>query len=206
MIFLKSLLETTIINKTLIVVDIQPEYQSAFGFKIKKFTNFINENYDNISKLVFLYNGIDTVGELDEMSYKSWLSENGLDENVIDGSTFYDKGYAFFRYCMDRSIDESATINFVRFMYENNINDSREMNREMWTKYLRQYRRTDKKQVMELLQHSDDMINIPDLMNYIKRFNNITLTGGGINECLKEVEIALGALNMSYNVLKEFTY
>ena len=107
---------------------------------------------------------------------------------------------------MDSHIDESATINFVRFMYENNINDSREMNREMWTKYLRQYRRTDKKQVMELLQHSDDMVNIPDLMDYIKRFNNIVLTGGGVNECLKEVEISLKALNKQYDILEDFTY
>lgn len=207
MILLKSLLcEGEVSGKTLIVVDIQPEYEKGFGFKIEEFTQFINENYENMSKLVFLYNWADTVGDLDEMGYKYWLCEHGLDENIADSSTFYDKGYAFFRYCMDSSIDESATINFVRFMYENDITDSREMNREMWTKYLKQYRRTDKKQVMELLQHSDDMVNIPDLMNYIKRFNNIMLTGGGVNECLKEVEIALGALNKTYDTLEEFTY
>jgi hypothetical protein len=32
------------------------------------------------------------------------------------------------------------------------------------------------------------------------------LCGGGINECLKEVEIALDALNKTYTTFDRFTY
>jgi hypothetical protein len=129
-----------------------------------------------------------------------------MEESVIEGAVFYDKGYAFFRYCMDSQIDDGATSNFVRFMYENDIRDSRDMTREMWAKYLREYRRTDRKEVYELLKCAGDCVHIPDLMDYIRRFRNIILTGGGVDQCLKEVEIALQALRLPYEIDNTFTY
>jgi len=204
MIKLKSLISEQLFSgKTFISVDIQPAYQNAFGFKIYDYCEFLN-NLD-CSKLIFLFNGPD-LGFPDENEYKYWLLENGANEDVIANANFYDKGYAFFRYCMDNSLDDNAIANFVRFMYENDIRDSRDMTREMWAKYLRQHRKTDKKEVYELLRDSGDCVHIPDLMDYIKRYNNIILTGGGINECLKEVEIALKALNKPYQVYQKYTY
>jgi hypothetical protein len=43
-------------------------------------------------------------------------------------------------------------------------------------------------------------------MDFLKPYNGIILTGGGINECLKEVEISLKALGKNYTVFTEFTY
>jgi hypothetical protein len=43
-------------------------------------------------------------------------------------------------------------------------------------------------------------------MDFLKNYSNIVLLGGGVNECLKEVEIALLALNKNFNVLRQFTY
>jgi hypothetical protein len=60
--------------------------------------------------------------------------------------------------------------------------------------------------VRDLLENADDLINIPDLMDFLQNKNNITLTGGGINQCLKEVEIALLALDKPYSIISEFTY
>ena len=37
-------------------------------------------------------------------------------------------------------------------------------------------------------------------------YGSMSYGGGGINECLKEVEIALDALDKPYNVLTKFTY
>jgi uncharacterized protein related to proFAR isomerase len=50
--------------------------------------------------------------------------------------------------------------------------------------------------------------NIPlSLLKHIReKFNNIVLLGGGIDECLKEVEIALLSLDMEYETLQEFIY
>jgi hypothetical protein len=193
-------------GKTFISVDIQPEYSPDKAFSMESYMTFLNENYDDFQDLIFLYNGAETLGMIPEQEYREWLFSNGLEERVLDGAKFYDKGYAFFRYCMDKSIDETAVANFVRFMYENNVHDSRDMTREMWAKYLREYRRTDRKEVYELLKHSDDCVHIPDLMDYLKRFRNIVLTGGAINECLKEVEIALQALKQPYQIEQKYTY
>jgi hypothetical protein len=37
-------------------------------------------------------------------------------------------------------------------------------------------------------------------------YRGIVVCGGGVNECLKEVEIALQALDKPYNVLTQYTY
>jgi len=193
-------------GKTFISVDIQPEYEKYLGFKPYEFTEFLNKNSDSFYRLVFLYNGHETLGMSTEEEYKYWLMENELGEEILDGAQFYDKGYAFFRYCMDNSLDETVIANFVRFMYDNDIRDSRNMTRDMWAKYLREHRRTDRKEAFDLLHQSGDCVHIPDLMDYLKQYRNIVLTGGGINECLKEVEIALEALRIPYTVDQQFTY
>jgi len=202
----KLLMESETVGKTFVSVDIQPEYENGFDFQLYTLVEFLNTHYDDMAQLVFLYNGHETLGMIREMDYKMWWLENGLREDIVDSAIFYDKGYAFFRYCMDSGLDHDVTVNFIRFLYENDIRDSREMDRNMWAKYLRQYRRTDKKEAHELLASSADCVNIPDLMDFIKRFSNLVLTGGGINECLKEVEIALQALNKSYKIFSKFTY
>lgn len=207
MIKLANLLtEQSFDGKTFISVDVQPEYENAFSFNIYEFTKFINDISNEVNKIVFLYNGEETIGGISEERYKFWLYENQMNEDVIDSITFYDKGYAFFRYCMDSYLDDDITVNFVKFMYDNNIRDSRYMTRDMWAKYLRLHRHTDKKEAYELLDKSSDCVNIPELMDFLKRYRNIILCGGSINECLREVEIALMALRLPYDIYHRFTY
>ena len=64
----------------------------------------------------------------------------------------------------------------------------------------------DVEHLRELLEFADDCIYIPDLMDYLKKYNDVFLCGGGLEECLKEVEIALLALEKPFNILSEFTY
>ena len=172
-----------------------------------EWVNFINENAES-NDIVFLYNGADTLGMIDEHSFKEWLLDLGVDEDIVYNATFYDKGYAFFRYCMDSNIDETAISNLVKFMIKNNINDSRDINSDFWDDFRNEYKGDDYStgEIRGLLENADDMINIPDLMDFIRNYSNIVLTGGGVNECLKEVEIALMSLDKNYNVLSQFTY
>lgn len=189
-------------GKHLVVVDIQPEYSKYIPF-LPNFIDFLNENYDKVSRLTFLYNGYDTLGMVNENEYQMWWIENGLDESVLDVAKFYDKGYAFFRYCMDEGVDEDKIVGLVRLMIDKNINDSRELDEEFWNEYMETHGHEDVRQLLEL---ADDCITIPDLMRELKNYNNIILCGGGINECLKEVEIALNALGKNYLVLTKYTY
>jgi len=205
-----KLLENSGINlvqgANFISVDIQPEYESYITFNLDSFIMFLNKNIDVMNSLTFLYNGQDTLGMVSEAGYRDWLYENGLQEEVLDSARFYDKGYAFFRYCMDEGIEEEETVNLVKYMIQNNINDSRDIDEEMWNGFMTEYG-YDSSAVRDLLEAASDMINIPDLMDYLQRFGGkLVICGGGINECFKEVEIALTALGKNYNVLTEYTY
>lgn len=191
-------------NKTIINVDIQPEYKDYITFDLDDWSKFINNNSDK-NDIIFLYNGYETLGMVEESDYREWLIELGIDKDVVYNATFYDKGYAFFRYCMDNSIEEENIVDFVKFMINNDINDSRDIDEDMWNKYMSEMER-DNDDVRDLLENSDDMINIPGLMDFIKEYDNIVLLGGGINECLKEVEIALLVLDKNYNTVSEFIY
>lgn len=191
-------------NKTIINVDIQPEYENSITFNLYEWVEFINESYKN-NDIIFLYNGNDTLGMIEEWDYKTWLLDNGISEEVIYGATFYDKGYAFFRFCMDNSIDEENIADFVKYMIEVDITDSRDINKEMWDDYMIKTNH-DSEDIRDLLELSDDLINVPDLMDFIRDYENIILLGGGIEECLKEVEIALMSLEKDYKVHFEYTY
>lgn len=200
---LEQILKEDISGKHLVVVDVQPEYESSFGNMATHLAEFINENMSNINRLTFLYNGEDTLGMISESAYQNWWYDQGLDEDIAFNAHYYDKGYAFFRYCMDSGIDETQIVNLVRYMIANNVNDSRELEEEFWDGFIDQYGDTD---IRELVEFSDDCINIPDLMDELSNYDNIVICGGGINECLKEVEIALDALNKPFSKLDEFTY
>lgn len=196
--------ESNFEGKTIINVDIQPEYKNYISFNLREWVNFINTNAA-LNNIVFLYNGADTLGMIDENSFQNWLVELGVDEDVVYNATFYDKGYAFFRYCMDNSIDEDNIVDLVKYMVRHNINDTRDIDGDMWNDYMEETNH-DQQDVRDLLENAGDMITIPDLMSFLERYSNIVLMGGGINECLKEVEIALLALDKNYNTLSEFVY
>jgi hypothetical protein len=199
----RTLTEATLNGKTIINVDIQPEYQSAISF-IDEWVNFINESDEN-NRIVFLYNGQDTLGMVSESDYINWLFDLGIDEDVLNNATFYDKGYAFFRYCLDNSIDDDAIVDLVKYMLTNDITDSRDIDEDMWNDFMNSTNHS-RQDVRDLLENADDLINIPELMEFLQNKNNIALTGGGVNECLKEVEIALLAMDKPYSIISEFTY
>ena len=204
------MLETAGLNSVqganLITVDVQPEYQDYLSFDLSDYLQYLNANIENMSSLTFLYNGADTLGMVSESDFQMWLVENGFEEDNLNYSRFYDKGYAFFRYCMDEGIDDDDIVGLVQYMVRHDINDTRDIDAEMWQDFM-QETGADQSDVRDLLETADDMLNIPDLMDFLKNYGGkIVLTGGGINECLKEVEIALMALRKPYNVLTQYTY
>ena len=188
-------------GKTIINVDIQPEYESGFSHFTNEWIEFLNNSNEN-NNIIFLFNGPE-LGFPSESEYINWLYEQGINEDVIDNATIFDKGYAYFRYCLDEGIDEDQIANLVKFMIDNDINDSRDIDEDFWSKFIDQYGNED---IKDLMEFSDDALYIPELMDFLKNKSNIVLTGGGINECLKEVEIALLALDKNYQILSKFTY
>lgn len=191
-------------NQNVISVDIQEAYQDYMGFKPWHFGDMINKNFESMNSLTFLFNG-ESMGFPDEEQYRWWLIETcEIQEEITAAAHFYDKGYAFFRYCMDEGIDDDELTDFIKFMIKHEINDSRDIDEQMWKMFMQEYNYQD---IHDLLEPAEDMINIPDLMEFLEHYRgNLTICGGGINECLKEVELALMVLDKPYNVLTPWTY
>lgn len=192
-------------NETLIVVDIQPEYQNGFTFDIEEFTEFLNENVLKYKDVYLLYNGADTLGMISEQEYFLWLIENGLEEETLDDIIFLDKGYAFFRACMDTGVTDCLA-ELISWMYKNKITDSRDIDDEHWDKINQKYGKDYCEEIRDFLS-GGDMVNIPDLMDELVNINNkIVITGGAEGECLEEVTIALDALDKKYSKFRDFIY
>lgn len=190
------------LNKILIVVDIQPEYTKREGeFSVYAFCNWLNSQ--KYKKIVFLYNGED-LGMTNKTDLQMWYMEHNLDESKLQNSIFIDKGYAFFRYLMDKGYDDEDVVSVVKFMLDNNINDSRDITEEQWNVFVKN---TNKQEIRDVLEHSGDMIHIPDVMDKLTEYSGqLDLVGGAKNECLREVEIILAVQNKKYNLLKQWIY
>lgn len=185
-------------NKTLIVVDIQPEYENYMKFKPYQFTQWLNENSSEYNRIVFLFNGPD-LGFPSEHEYIGWLLENDLNEELLNEIQFYDKGYNFFRNAIDAGLDTIEIVKLIKYMIDNNINDSRDI--KQW-----QTLNLDPS-VIETLEDNEDSINIPDVLHYLTDIpGDLYICGGGKNECLLEVELCLQAKDRNYTKLNQWIY
>ena len=190
-------------SNNLIIVDVQPEYENYISFDIEEFCEWLNENADSYDKVIFFWNGPE-LGMVEEYELTEWFYSNGLEEDVVSNSTWYDKGYAFFRYCIDEGIDDDDIVSLIKFMWDESIYDSRDIDDEVWKMFIEKYGESP---VRELLQGADDLVSIPDLMDKLKNITGTNyLCGGGANECLKEVEIALLALDKEIRFIEKWVY
>jgi hypothetical protein len=196
-----------------VICDIQPEYQSWMrdSFAIGRFIDWLSSLLDSGADVLYLYNG-ESMGMCSETVLKEWLVDDcGLGPDLLDGEEsnghirFYDKGYAFFRTCLDSGIAEEDVVALVRFMIDHDVHDSRELSGDDWDRFVSEHD-LDLSELRSLMEISDECIWIPDLMDELRPLSNVVLTGGGVEECLKEVEIALQALDMSYVLERRFLY
>ena len=186
----------------LVVVDVQPEYESGTSFDIGDMLRTAAEDY---SEILFLFNGEDTLGMISESALKDYYFEKlDYDEEVFDEllakSEFFDKGYGFFRDVMDSSVcfDRTSIVKIVKYMIDNEIQDIRDLEEED----------VNAIGVSELLV--DDLEDygfwVPELEEVLPRWNGSDLAGGARNECMAEVEILGAAQGLSFNHIDDFIY
>jgi hypothetical protein len=184
-------------DRVLISVDIQPEYQSAISFSIESWIEWLQET--DYSKYILLYNGPE-LGMINESEYKYWLFEHGMSEEFMDSCIFYDKTYAFFRSCMDEGYGDDL-VDIIQYMWKNDITDSRDIDEDQWKQL-----NIQNKDLETYLQGAE-MITIPDIMYKLDTIHRpIDVVGGGTNECLEEIRLALTALNKSYRNINKWIY
>ena len=187
---------------SLVVVDVQPEYESNTRFDIGDMLRTAAEDY---SRVLFLFNGEDTLGMISESALKNFYFEK-LDydeeafEDLLSKSTFFDKGYGFFRDVMDSSVcfDRASIVKIVKYMIDNDIRDIRDLEEED----------IESIGVSELLIEDleDYGFWIPDLEDELPSWSGSDLAGGARNECMAEVEILGAAQGLSFNHVDRFIY
>ncbi len=187
-------------KNNVICVDIQPMYKNYIHFDIYEFTQFLKEQ----GKILYYYNGPDTVGSDTKTDIINWLNEeSNYDEELFNklnskNTLWYDKGYAFFRSWMDLGADVGFIKQAIRFMMLKKKNDSREIDPETWLK--------------EFPDDYDDVYNhdpiyLPDIpLNVLKKWSGSYIVGGGKNECLKEVQLLMSIFNIKAKEVKKFIY
>ena len=201
--YIRALLEQEQGSKgKLVVVDVQPEYESGTSFDIGDMLRTAAEDY---SEILFLFNGEDTLGMISESALRDYYFEKlDYDEEVFDEllskSEFFDKGYGFFRDVMDSSVcfDRTSIVKIVKYMIDKDIQDIRDLEEED----------VDAIGVDELL--FDDLEDygfwVPDLSDELPSWSGSDLAGGARNECMAEVEILGAAQGLSFNHVDQFIY
>lgn len=185
-----------------ISVDVQPEYEDVIPFDIVEYYEWMNESFNEV---VVYVNG-EELGFPNIEEHKQWLVyEKDVPEEIVysDKFEFREKGYAFFRSCMDTGRVE-CLIDIIRYMFDNHITDSRDI--DIDDNPFKDQTNCD--DILEFIINSGDTINIPDLMFELKDdgFTKVSVSGGGTNECLEEIRLALKALNIKYTDINNYIY
>ena len=185
-------------GNSVILVDFQPAYDTEdFGYidAIEKAMHYINEKRPNVTAF---YNGEDVGIEDTPYEVAEHFVQYGLDEDIAQSITFKEKSYAWLRSWMDQGVDNSTIIKVVRYMVMNDLNDSREIDEEVFLKLVGE----DGGEWM-----FDDSIWIPDIsIGDLKTLSGSLLGGGGQHECLKEIQLLMNAFNIKYKMVGDWIY
>lgn len=192
-------------NRNVIVVDIQPAYNSNDSNYVSEAMWFLNNMSGNILMLVNADN--DGFTEDDEHTIKSFWVEHGFDEERFDDTEYVDKGYGFLRSWMDNGVDEGVIIKTIREMYKHKVNDSRQL-----------FGGEDSDNYAELFEEFVGADHFQDFMLYdplivewlsiklLKEFTGSYIIGGGREECLREVQLLMNAFNIRYKEINHLIY
>jgi len=192
--------------RSLIVVDIQPLYEEGIkrSFDLEDFGDFLSEIKEGV---LFFYNGPETIGSDDSPEViQQWLMEHNpkLEEFDWEQVEWYDKGYSFFRDWTDAGVSNNGMVKALRHMYTNRKYDSREVSVEEWEKVLPQ---SDFNAIKDALEDEGLTIWTPDIsISELREWSGSLLCGGGMNECLKEIQILMNAFNIKYSLVDKFVY
>ena len=196
----------------IICVDVQPEYcdsnTSQICSDIIHFVNkqtgpvlmFVNAEQDGLTR-----DTISSIKQFWEETASMLLRSFWHEKPIINWNRFtiVDKGYGFFRSYLDADVEPRLIIKLIRYMYQKNVYDAREI---VWPAFNK--RTSDETELMHLVQQfENETFSIKwTSISQLKQFNGAYLVGGGRNECLREVEILMNAFNIKYKRISRLVY
>lgn len=169
----------------LIVCDIQPEYEGEFNFTMPMFTRFLNFSaLRRKNKIIYFYNGYETLGMIREEELIEWLLDNGLWESTLDKIIFIDKGYGFLRDAMDAYVDDEVIVAGVKELIEK-----------------------DKCKIYsETFVENQYTLHWNECFPVIESVDNIVFVGGSKFACLLELIYVAQGYDKKYKLLDEYVY
>lgn len=196
--------------RSVLVVDVQPMYIKHSYLLVSRIAKLAEEcaNSPDCEDVLILFNGYDRFGPPfpTEQELREWYLE--MDAESLADADFYDKGYAFFRPCMDFGFAHGGIVPLVRWMHKQNIIDTRDIDYAELRAWLADNTSDEwNEELLDFLESETDVLVIPDLMTQLEPLPEpIAVVGGERQECLAEVLIALEALGKQYQVIEELTY
>lgn len=180
-------------NTNILVVDIQPAYNTHCKHILPKVINLISKANNNV---IVLYNGHGITDDTKD-DVVLYYYEHGLDENILNNIQFVEKDYGFFRSWMDLVASDSTIIKIIRLLTQQRITDTRDLDN-----------------LPEILgdEYNDwmeyDPLILPPYVNVkmLKDISPFYMCGGGRNECLREIELLCNAFNIKYKRIDSLIY
>ena len=188
-------------SSTLIVVDVQPGHKSHITFDLQDFTEYLND-YDGV--IYYVFHGVD-LGYEDVDALQEWLLDNGVNEDKLNHINFIEKSYGWLRDAIDSyDVDNTETVEILKYMMENDIQDSRDIGDE--DKFKENFPNLSDA-TCEHFGNESTSIYLSDIIDDLKYINSTgIIIGGGKDECLLEVELTLEALGKKYSRYNKFIY
>lgn len=200
-------------NKPTIVVDVQPAYTGLMDGDELPWIDELMEFLNSQRGPILLFANAEQEGlTSDTMSdIKMYWEDSGFDPDNWDRVQTVDKGYGYFRSWMDQGVSESAIIKTIRLMYQNKVNDSRQLfggeDADDYDINMRALLGVDEGDIgAAVIRHREPLIVEWTSLAQLKKFNGAYIMGGGKNECLREVELLMNAFNIKYKEIQEFIY
>jgi hypothetical protein len=200
-------------NTNLLIVDVQPEYDSASRHILSGVQNMIAKSN---AKIVVVYNDFGGGDSADDVfnylaghdaEYDGYEYDDELDDYVpmqpsaleqkLQRAEFIHKEYGFLRGFMDTGISDNVIIEAVRAMYSQNVSDSRDLDLSLLSQ-----------QAQQELENTGENIGVQDWVSIrmLKALSPFYMMGGGREECLREIELICHAFNIKFKRIDSLTY
>ena len=211
-------------GRPVICVDVQPVYADytpqGYEQKVAKFLSqqrgpilmYVNADdtvsEDNIQNdiIPFWIEIFEDIG-VDFYDVANEPSTINYEGPIFENMEWFDKGYGYFRTWMSIGIEDKYIIGVIREMYQQKINDSRELfggDEDKILDYLKPVADSINTEANTLL---DDPLSVGWVaVDHLKRYTNCYLIGGARDECLKEVALLMNAFNIKYTMINELIY
>jgi hypothetical protein len=181
----------------LLLVDLQPAYlgRGKSGLMERVFEHI--EALPADTPLMAMYVHEELSNNFLEDVQDFWRDQ-GASEELIDRIQWVEKDYAFLRGWMDNGVDDETIVSVLQTMQNLRKTDSRDLDESLLEELARRRPRYDPLIASEYVYEAVRAMR--------RKASRWFTCGGGLHECLKEVELVLDAQRVNYSQLAHLTY